>query len=207
MSDDDLRLGGAPPLVPGPSLEAEERAMRGGRGPLFAAVAALGLLLVGGIAFFILGSDDLEPYRTLGRNVNGIESEYFDSFWGCVFQAEERIGSNEDLQREIHERATNGGSRFAAHVRQRCMSRLDQMEPRLRALIPPLDLAPKVDAMVEATASLRSAWSDYVGYLETAEVYDEEDAQPRVSRIARGGFEFERAQNEIDAAVRERLTP
>lgn len=181
--------------------------MRGGRGPLFAGVGALALLLVGGVAFLILGSDELEPYRTLGRNVNGIESEYFDAFWGCVFQADERIGSNEDLQREIHERATNGGARFATHVRQRCMSRLDQMEPRLRSLIPPSDLAPKVAALIDATGSLRGAWSDYVGHVEAVERYDEDEARPLVSRIARGWFDFERAQGEIDGAVRERLTP
>lgn len=206
MSDDDLRLGGAPPLVPGPSLEAEERAMRGGRGTLFAGIAALAVVLLGGIAYLILGSDDLEPYRTLGRNVNGIESEFFDGFWGCVFQGEERIGSNEDLQREVHERASNGGARFAAHVRRDCLGKLTEMEPRLRALIPPSELAPKITELVSATESLRSAWSDYVAHLETLDVYDEEAASPLVSRIARGWFEFERAQGEIDVAIRARLT-
>lgn len=206
MSDDDLRLGGAPPLVPGPSLEAEERAMRGGRGPLFAGLGALALLLVGGFAYLVLGSDDLEPYRTLGRNVNGIQAEHFDAFWGCAFQADERIGNNEDLQREIHERAANGGPRFAAHVRGQCLSKLTEMEPRLRALIPPTELADEVQALIAATGALRSAWSDYLAHLEVLDTYDEEAAATLVSRIARGWFDFERAQAAIDTAIRTRLT-
>lgn len=206
MSDDDLRLGGAPPLVPGPSLEAEERAMRGGRGTLFAGLGAIAVLLIGGLAYLILGSDDLEPYRTLGRNVNGIQSEHFDSFWGCVFQGDERIGSNEDLQREIHERASNGGARFAALVRRDCLIKLTDMEPRLRALIPPTELAEEVQALITATEALRGAWSDYLAHLEVLDTYDEEAASTLVSRIARGWFDFERAQAAIDTTIRTRLT-
>lgn len=202
MSDEDFQLGGTPPLVPGPSLEAEEKAMRGGRGGFFAILAAAALLLLGGVGFLIFGGDGTEPHRTLGRNVNGLEAQYFRGFWGCVFQGDERIQNNEDLVRQIHDRAGNGGARFAQHVRTQCLGLLAELEPRLRALIPPTDMVEAVNELVRATEQLRGAWSDYLAHVEGGEgPYDRDEAGPLVDRIARGWFDFERTQAQIDRDV------
>lgn len=210
MSDpnDPLRIGGgSPPLGPEPSLEEAERAMRGGKGGLVAILAGLGLVLAAGLAFF-MGGDDSEPYETLGQNVNGAKHELFDGFWGCVFQGHEDVADNEVLARELHQRAARGGPRFAAYVRRECTPKLEELEPRLRALIPPDDMVASVNALVAAVEELRGAVSDYLAYLEALDPeagYDEEDASDKVRAVARGWFDFKRAHGELNRALRERL--
>lgn len=204
MSDPNDQLpigGGTPPLVPGPSqsLEAEEKAMRGGSGGLVAMGVVAVLALVGGLVFLLMSGDDNEAYETLGRNVNGAKGELFDGFWACVFQGQEELSSNEDLQREITERASRGRERFGAMVRDRCLPKLDELEPRLEALIPPEDMHPSVSALADATRQLRGAWSDYIAFLDTqTDDYDEDAASSRVTAVARGWFEFKRAHSALN---------
>ncbi len=210
MSDpsDTLPIGGgAPPLGPEPSLEEEEKAMRSGKGGLALVLGGIVLVLGGALAFFMSGGDT-EPYETLGQNINGAKRELFDSFWGCVFQGRVEVEDNEQLARELHQRAGRGGPRFATYVRRECTPKLEELEPRLRALIPPDDMVASVNALVAAVEQLRGAFSDYIAYLEAIdpeEGYDEEDASDKVRAIARGWFEFKRAHSELNGALRERL--
>ena len=208
MSDDDLRIGDpAPPLVPGPSLEAEERAMRGGRGGLVAILGGIVLLIGGGLAFFVLQSGDAnEAYETLGRNVNGLKARHFDAFWTCAFQGEKDLRNNEELAVEIHSRSERGHAAYARMVRERCLDRLEQLEPRLRDLIPPDDMVSGVNELIAATELLRGAWSDYLAYLEGLEgAYDRELASERVAPIARCWYEYRRAHGALNQAIREKL--
>lgn len=181
--------------------------MRSGKGGLIAVLGGLVLLVAGGLAFFMSGGD-AEAYETLGQNVNGAKRELFDGFWGCVFQGRVEANDNEALTRELHERAGRGGPRFAAYLRRECVPKLEELEPRLRALIPPDDMVASVNALVAAVEQLRGAFSDYIAYLEAIDPeagYDEEDASDKVRAIARGWFEFKRAHSELNGALRERL--
>ncbi|MEM9066976.1 MAG: hypothetical protein AAGE52_00680 [Myxococcota bacterium] len=209
MDPNDLQRvgGGLPPLGPSPSLEDEERAMRAGKGGLIGLIAALVLVLGGGLAFFMLGGDD-EAYETLGQNVNGAKRDLFDGFWGCVFQGREEVSNNEELAAELNERATRGGARFATYIRRECLDRLEDLEPRLRALIPPEDMVSNVNDLVAAVGVLRGGFSDYLAYLEAIDPesrYDEDAARDKVSTIARGWYDFKRAHGELNRGLREHL--
>jgi len=196
----------APPLVPGPSLEAEEKAMRGGRGGLVAAGVVAVLIVVAAVVALVMG-DDNSAYETLGRNVNGAKGELFDGFWHCTFQRDVNARSNEDLIREIESRATQGGRRFGQYVRDECLPKLTELEPRLDVLIPPDDMRPALNDVLEATRDLRGAWSDYLAYLDGLEgPYDVEEGHERVVRIARGWFDFKRAHKALNDAIREHLS-
>jgi hypothetical protein len=203
--DDERRLGAAPPLVPGPSLEAEEKAMRGGRGGLVAAGVVAVLIVVAAVVALVMGNDD-SAYETLGRNVNGAKGELFDGFWHCTFGRDIDVRSNEDLMRELELRASRGGKRFGENVRERCLPKLTELEPRLDVLIPPDDMRPALNDLLQATRDLRGAWSDYLAYLDGLEgPYDEEEAHDRVVRIARGWFDFKNAHKALNDALREHL--
>ena len=205
MDDDEVRLGAAPPLVPGPSLEDEERAMRGGRGGLVAAGVVAVLIVVAAVIALMMG-DDNSAYETLGRNVNGAKGQHFDGFWHCTFQGDPTIRSNEDFVRELESWADRGGKRFGAHVRDRCLHELDELEPRLEVLIPPDDMRPALNDLIQSVRDLRGAWSDYLAYLDTLEgPYDVDQGHERVVRIARAWFDFKTAHKTLNDALRERL--
>jgi len=203
--DDDRRLGAAPPLVPGPSLEAEEKAMRGGRGGLVAAGVVAVLIVVAAVVALVMG-DDNSAYETLGRNVNGAKGELFDGFWHCTFGRDIDISSNEQLMRELEDRASRGGKQFGENVRERCLPKLADLEPRLDVLIPPDDMRPALNDLLQATRDLRGAWSDYLAHLDGLEgPYDEEEGHDRVVRIARGWFDFKHAHRALNDALRDHL--
>ncbi len=199
---DDQPVGlGAPPLGPGPSLEEEEKAMRAGKGGLIAILLAI-VALIGAGLFFMATGGDSEAYEVLGQNVNGAKHDYFDAFWGCVFQQHVDIGGNEDLQREIQDRAARGGERFSTYVRRDCLEKLDDLEPRLRSLIPPDDMVTQVNALVAATGQLRGAWSDYLTWIDGLEgAYDRDAAAEKVRPVARGWFEYKTAHVELNRAL------
>ncbi len=203
---DDLQLGGAPPLGPGPSLEDEEKAMKSGKGGLIAILGGIVVLAVGGLAFMMSGGD-AEAYETLGQNVNGAKRELFDGFWGCVFQGDTDPANNTELASELHQRAARGSERFAEYVRRSCLPKLTELETRLRALIPPEDMVQSVNELIAATETMKGGWSDYVAYVEALEgPYDETTAADKVSTIARGWFEFKSTIGAINRAVREKIS-
>ena len=202
---DDLQLGGAPPLGPGPSLEDEEKAMKSGKGGLIAILGGIVLLIAGGLAFMMSGGD-AEAYETLGQNVNGAKRELFDGFWGCVFQGNTDPANNTELAAELHLRASRGTARFANYVRRSCLPKLTELETRLRALIPPEDMVTQVNELVAATETLKGGWSDYLAWLEALEGdYDEDAAGDKVSTIARGWFDFKSTIGAVNRAVAEKL--
>lgn len=206
MSDDLQLGGGAPPLVPGPSLEDEEKAMRGGKGGLYAILGGIVLLIVGGILAFVLSEKDVEAYETLGRNVNGIKGELFEGFWHCAFQGNEDVGNNTELVREINERASTGGQRYGAYLQRECMPKVGQLEERLRALIPPDDMVQPTNDLIDAAQAMQGAAADFVGYLGRIEGgYDESDARSQVSALARGWFDYKNAHNAVNAAIAEKI--
>ncbi len=207
--DDQSPFGSGPELIPGAAMaaqmEEEGKAMKGGRGGLIAGAAIVAIGIVGLIVFALMG-DGNEAYEALGRNANQAKTELFEGFWGCTFQGVEELESNEDLQREIHQRARQGRGRFGNHVRSQCAPKLEQLDTRLRALIPPEDMVIHINAMIAANESLRGGISDFTTYLDGVESYDEEDGRERVVRIARGWYEFKRASAALNSALRERLS-
>ncbi len=184
--------------------------MRKGKGGLMAAMVGIPLLAILVIGGLVVMSEGDEPYRTLGRNINGLRQERFDPFWGCVLDGVEidNIDSNTVLAREIHQRAGSGRrAAWAAHVRDDCMPDLTELELRLSVLIPPEELTSQVHELEGATSDLRSAWSGYVAYVEglDEEPYDRERAGAHVTAIARAWYDYRRVHGALNSAIRERL--
>lgn len=210
MADPNENLGvggGMPPLGPVGSLEAEEKALKKGKGRMLAGMIVAAIAAVAFLVWY-MSSGGEDAYGTFGRNINGYDQQYFDQFWGCSLQGVDlrNIRTNDDLRGEIHERAARGGPRYAAHVRERCMPKLAEMEPKLTALIPPEDMAAKLTELNETVQRLRAAWGDFAGYLENLEGgYDEDDADEKVGQIARAWYDYSRTHNELNRSVREKL--
>jgi hypothetical protein len=205
--------GGSPPLGPplGPSLEAEEKALKKGKGPMMAIMIIVPLLIVGTFVGYILLTGEGEQYKTLRRNVNAYRTEYFDGFWACALDGTPLSGlqSNEDVIREINRRAgSQQRPRWTAHVRDDCMPKLEELEPKLQALIAPAEMAEHLNAVIAATAAHRTTFSGYLGYLDGLAAdapYDSEDASEHTLAISRAWFDYRKAQIEINDAIREKL--
>lgn len=208
--NDNLGVGGGiPPASPlgGASLEAEEKAMRKGKGRMLvgmvvAVVAAIALL----IGFMASGGED-ETYSTFGQNINGLKEAHFDQFWACALRGVNLadVRDNAALQSQIHVRAGQGGARYAAQVREQCMEKLAELRPKLDALIPPEDMRADVNALAEASSQLRSAWANFIAYLEADEGYSEETATEPITNIARAWYDWKRLHGAINTKLRERL--
>ena len=164
-------------------------------------LAALGL--AGAVALYLLSSDE-SNLRDFGRTVNGLHQDYFDGFWGCVFQgtAYEEVRSNADLEREIGTRARRGGERFGRMVRRECFAKLADLEARLTALIPPASLETDVHQMRDQTRELRAAFEGY-----TAAVINEDESQTveSMASIARAWYEYRRAYRGLNDGLRRLL--
>jgi hypothetical protein len=214
MSDpnDNLGVGGGlPPSSPlgGPSLEAEEKAMKSGKGRMLAVMILAVVAAVAGLVLYMASGGEEEAYGTFGRNVNGLRRDHFDTFWGCALRGAnlDDVRTNEDLAAAINQRATNGKTVYARHLRDDCMPFLADLEPKLLTLIPPEDLADKLRELGAAVGALRSAVSAYVAYIEGLgdAPYDAEDASEHVTAVARGWYDYKRVHNEINRAVAEKL--
>jgi hypothetical protein len=210
---ENLGVGeGAPPPGPlggGPSLEDEERAMKGGKwkmmvAMILAVIAAVGLLV------FAMRGDDSEQYRTLGRNVNGADGAHFNQFWGCALQNVDlrNLNKSQDLEAQIHRRAQTGTKRYTAMIDQRCMPKLAELKPKLDALIPPDDMREQLRAMSASAGDLRDAWAAYIAFVGgLQEPYDPEGNAERehVNKIAKGWFDYRRSRKTINDAIREKI--
>jgi hypothetical protein len=211
MSDPDLNLGvggGPPPLGGGPSLEEDEKALKKGRtgvlvGGVLAAVAA-----TAGLVFLLVSGDDGEAYGAVGRQINGMKQEHFDAFWACALPNERLsdLRSDQDLRHAIEERARTAPGRYARHVREQCLVKLSEHEPRLQELVPPEDLQGQLAELSTALGDLRAGWDGYLDELDDVEgTYDEEAFGPHLHDIAKGWYDYRHAHNQLNASIRERI--
>ncbi len=189
------------------SLEAEERAMKKGKGRMIAAMVAAVLAVVGVVVFLLLPNDG-DAYEKLGRNINRLDAEHFDQFWACALQGADVAGFRNDgeLRTQLNLRASRGGKRYGQHLRDSCLPKLADFGPNLQALIPPDDLQAPLRDLVASVDALRGATSDYAGYLDGLEgPYDEDDATPQVTAVARGWYEYRVKYGAVNDAIRAKL--
>ena len=207
MSDDPNPNLGPPQIVRGATLEEDEKALKKGNTWVLV-VASLAALVVGaGILLLLAREDPNEQYRTIGQRVNGMKAQYFDGFWACALPNErlDNLGSDQDLRRAITERARARPAAYAQHVRQQCLAKLTEHQPKLTELIPPQDLIEPLAALTAALGGLKAAWDAYGEHLDRVETYDEAAAASLLTAIARGWYDYKRAHGDINNVIREHL--
>ncbi|MCS6797913.1 MAG: hypothetical protein NZ898_05205 [Myxococcota bacterium] len=199
------------PLGSASALDADEKELRRGRGRMLAVMIGAGVLAVGGLLFLLVGSGgDAEVYGTFGRHLQGIRRDHFDAFWSCVLQGGDpgEIRNNEQLRELIVRRAENGRARFGLYVRERCMPKLSEIEPKLAALIPPQDLEGQVRELSDASSRLRAGWTAFIAHLDGLAQdapFDAEAARSPLGEIERAWFDYRRVHKSLNDTVRERL--
>ncbi len=213
--NDNLPIGGGrPPLGPtGATLEADEKAMKSGKGKMLIAIVGAALLAIAGIIWFLAGGDDKRVYRDFARTVNTADTTGFDGFWACALQRggadASSFRNNSELGDAINRRATNGRGRFADLIRTRCLPKLAQLKQSLDTLITPAPLQPDIENMRKALDDLRMAWTAFDGHLDSLgqEPYDAEadDAREGLNKIAHAWFDYKSAHRHLNSALRERI--
>src|SRR5687768_10007078 len=105
---DDLGVGSGPaPLsaLTGPGFEADEKALKKGRGRMLAAMVGAVVLVIAGLALYLSSGDD-ETYTKFGQHVNGYDGQYFDQFWACALDGTNlrEVRSDQNLRDQINRR-------------------------------------------------------------------------------------------------------
>jgi len=184
--------------------------MRSGRGRMIAFALVVVIAVVGGGGWFLMNSGP-NPYSAIGRQVNGLRAENFESFWVCALPRTDPadIRNNEQLQAEIHERAQFSASQYAQLVRTTCIAHLNDHVQPLDSLLPMEDLEAPVEALRTALRALIDAWNAYLTHLQgLTGAYDaeSEDAHRLVAGIARAWFDYKVAHGQINDIVRSHVS-
>jgi hypothetical protein len=206
--DENLGVsGGLPPLGQSPSIAEEEAAMHKGRGRMLFGLIAVALVIAGGAGYLLSEGSEQQTYSDIGKKINGMKKEHFDQFWGCALPNENLhdIKTNADLESQISARA-QGRAVYGRHVRDVCADKLVGIEPKLDILVVPKDFEADTTAMKKSIQDLRSGWSDYISYLvDPKGEYDEEVAQPKISKITRAWYEYRKAHASINVTLIKKL--
>ena len=187
------------------TLADEEAALRKGKAGSLIAVSVLGLAVLGGLFYLVGGDDTARVYGDIGKQINGLKQASFDNFWSCTLQGEDLrdVTSNTELVSRLNMLGRDGGREFAKNLREACRPQLENIGPALDTLIVPPDMKANVTAMSEAAASLRSATSGFIVYLDDPELdYDDEAAKPHVQAMVRAWYEFKKAHNEANHVIK-----
>lgn len=187
------------------TLADEEAALRKGKAGSLIAVSVLGLALLGGLFFLVGGDDNARVYGDIGKQINGVKQASFDNFWSCTLQGEDLrdVTSNTELVARLNLLGREGGREFAKNLREACRPQLENIGPALDTLIVPADMKANVSAMSEAAASLRTATSGFIVYLDDPELeYDDEAAKPHVQAMVRAWYDFKKAHNEANQVIK-----
>lgn len=206
--NDNLGVGGgAPPPSTLASLEAEEKAMRSGKGRM---LVTMGAAVVAAVALLIwfMSPDATQQYREFGKKINGLDAAHFTPFMGCMLRGEDlrNIRGGAELRAELNLRAGRGGKAFGVYLRDQCSPKLADYEPKLEALIPPPDLSEALRALTVAIGALRGATSEYVAFLDEHETYDVDAAKPAVDKVIKAWFDYKVAHRAVNDGVRSRTT-
>ncbi len=203
--------GGFAPLPPtgGPSLEDEERAMKSGRGGMIAVAVLTVVAVIAGAAWFLTSSGPNE-YGQVGRQINGMRTQYFDSFWACALPREDvrDLDSPNELKAALARFSANGG--YVRIIRTECLVHLDEHRAPLNALIAPPELSTPIGELTTALAALRLAWDAYLAYLETPDLEfdpEAEEADRLLTAVVQGWVDYRVALGHVNDAVREHVTP
>lgn len=203
-----VQIGGDKPT----SLADDEKAIGGGggTGTMIAAIVVFGLLAVGGVVLFMRSGGESE-YSQLGRQINGMRSEHFDSFWSCALPREDirDLHTADDVISNVNDRARSSPHAYAQLVRSQCMTHLDEHAAPLTALIVPADLQPSVEQLRTALNAETAAWTAYLAYLDQLPGgYDGEDPEATrlVTAVARGWYDYKVAHGAVNEVIRGHVT-
>lgn len=197
-----------PPLG-GASLDAEEKAMKGGKGGMIAGTIIVVLLLGGAGTWAVMSGGESDQYGEFGRTVNGMHAADYLQFWACALQsgsAYDNLRTNADLGAAIDLRAGRGGPRYGARIRDTCMPKLADMRPKIESLMPPADLRNQIHDLGVGVEELRTGWSEYIAYLDQhGTPYDHDDAAEHVLKIEKGWYDYKHAFKAVNDHLRTKI--
>lgn len=184
----------------------DAKAFNKGKGRLLFVMIAFVLLAMATFAWYLI-QDQPNPYGELGKQVNGLRGQYFDAFWTCALPGKQlgALKNDGDLREEIHQRAVSA-ERYAQHLSNKCRPETSELITRLRALMPPDEARPLLQQMIEGLIKMDGGTRAFAEYLQGVQgPYSAEEAEPNLSGLVRGWYEFRKAHAALNQLVRTKL--
>lgn len=189
------------------SLAADDpAAFNKGKGRVLAAMVGALIAAVAAFGWYVAQGKE-SPYAALGKQVNGLRTQYFDGFLVCALPGKKasEIKNDGELRDELHGRGA-AGARYAAHLRNACSAPLRELDIRLQALAPPAEATPALQGMAAGVTKMRVGTEAYIAHLEgLTGGYDRAAAEPELAPLVRGWYEFRKAHGEFNRLVKEQL--
>lgn len=183
----------------------DAKAFNKGKGRILVFMIALGCALVFFFAWFLL-AEQPNPYSALGKQANGLKTQYFDAFWACALPGKvvSEVKSDADLRGELDVRAV-AGARYGAQLRE-CLKPMENLSVSLGALMPPDDAAIHVKNMASGAAKVSLGAKRFAVYLASVEgEYDADNAARESDMLVRGWYEFRKAHADLNVLLRAHL--
>jgi len=184
----------------------DAKAFNKGKGPLLSVMLGLLGLTVVGFGWYLV-QDQPNPYGELGKQINGLRGQYFDGFWTCALPGKrlDELKNNGDLRAELHTRGEALG-RYGQHLSGKCREAVRELGVRLSALLPPDDARPLIAEMIGALRKIDEGTRVYSDYLQNVEgAYQADGADPALSGLVRGWYEFRKAHAALNQVIRDKL--
>jgi hypothetical protein len=165
----DEKEGAAPPAPERQlSIEEEERAMHTGgwKLPLWLGLFAVGV--IGGITWFVMQGSEVEEVETAAGQLNRLHTEHFVAFYGCAKVPHEMrvYKTMDDVTRRMAKVAWGSEKRYATYLRTKCIPQFGDYGSKVAAMETPQGMRSEVNDLAAKIRDLRSAWDEYVRYLD-----------------------------------------
>jgi hypothetical protein len=206
MSDEKAPKGEAAPAAPQRemSIEEEERAMHTGGWKLPVLLGLMAVLILGGIALFIMSGSQKEEIDEAAGHLNRMHTEHFVAFYGCAkIPHEVRFyKSRDDMTGRMAKIAWGSEKRYGAYLKSKCIPQFGDYGSQVAAMDTPEGMRAEVQDLAAKIRNLRSAWDEYIRYLDRTEPEEPEDAiVEHASPVANAFSEYFVSRNKLVKAV------
>jgi hypothetical protein len=179
--------------------------MNRGRGRQLLALGA-GVLLLGATGAVLIQQVGREDGYARAAEVSArIEHDQFDRFFRCALPG---ARLSELTAQRVHSAFENLGDRFGKSygmTLEGCAPQLQTLTESIQTLKVPANVRPQHAALVTATSALRTANTQYLGYLSDSGDYDYVAAMPLLENFGKAWAGYHAAQNDLERVLQERL--
>ena len=117
-----------------------------------------------GVLVYLQGKQkEIQKYEDLRTAFQKAHTAGYVEFWKKVQVPVKKMKTNEDFEARLRAVTAGDPVRYAKHVREECLSIIDDAMADYKAIVAPAGFEDKVKAMTTAIENIRRAWNEFSG--------------------------------------------